>query len=148
MNTTKSTSRYDGRTAAAERRVIKLTLYASVLALVLRAWKYVKTRPAKTLCLWIFGGVLGLADLILRILLPGVDLHLEPAAIIEFVAKIAEWLAHKFETLHILQLLFWMALALATGHDKPPGPPLVEVDIESKHKAPRRRQRRRRKKPV
>jgi hypothetical protein len=103
---------------------------------MVHTWRSLKARPAKSLIVWIVGGLLAFADL----LFPGVDLHLEPTVIIEFVARVATWLWRKFETLHIVQILLWMALALATtrGSSEPPEPPRVED----------RPQRRRRRKPT
>lgn len=134
MKSVKNSSRYNDRSAA--KRVVRATLFASAIALMVHTWRSLKARPAKSLIVWIVGGLLAFADL----LFPGVDLHLEPTVIIEFVARVATWLWRKFETLHIVQILLWMALALATtrGSSEPPEPPRVED----------RPQRRRRRKPT
>jgi len=148
MKNSKSIWQYDGRSAARHRVKVKATLVAGAIALALLAWRGLKARPTKTQFLWVFGGLLALGDLILQLYLPGVELHLEPLAIIEFVAQLAAWIWKKFETLHVLQILFGIALAVFSTHNgNPPKPPMVHADAANhygnEHKRrPRRRKRR------
>ena len=106
MRNTKSSSRYAGRSAADPKPEQILPTFAFFVPALW--WRALKARPAESLGSWMIGTVL-----LITSLLPG-D-HLDPIVIIEFVAKLEIWLWRKFETLHVLQFLLWIALTLATS---------------------------------
>lgn len=131
--------------ATRRAKIVKITLFASVMALILRLWQAVRPRTTKALTVWVFGGLLGLLDVIRDIYFPDADLHLEPVIIIEVLAQFVGWLWHKFETVHILQLIFGVAVAIISASRREPSRPALENDPEPRKEAERRRSPRRRK---